>query len=84
MTKEELLILLDEIDGAYPSFGVDKKLSSTWYKYLGKFDKRVLDKCVTDWIMENQRPPTIADFYKRCERLTKYGYTAERVVDGAE
>lgn len=70
MTKEEFLTIIDVVDGAYPSFELSDKRVSTWFQFLGGFEKNVFMKVVLDYIKENPKPPAISDFYGRCEKIT--------------
>lgn len=72
MTKQEFIKIIDEIAGAYPHFTETEALVNVWYKYLGKFDEDIFRKVVSEYIMENPKPPSISDFYGRCKRITRY------------
>lgn len=72
MTKEEFLEILEMIEGAYPHFVLTDKLVNVWMSFLGKFPRDIFYKVVSEYIMENPKPPAISDFYGRCEKISGF------------
>ena len=70
MSREEFIEIIADVVGAYPNAIYDKSQMDVWYKYLGGFDSKILGKVVTEYIMENSRPPAISDFYGRCKKIS--------------
>jgi len=72
MKKEEFLKTLDLIDGAYNNFTITEKLVNVWFEFLGSFPEDIFHKVVSEYIMENPKPPAISDFYGRCEKISGF------------
>lgn len=72
MTKEEFATIINDVVGAFPGISYPENYLDVWYKYLGGFQYDVLHKVVSEYIMENSRPPAISDFYGRCEKISRF------------
>lgn len=71
MTKLEFKEVMDILTGAYYLFQQDEHQMDTWYRFLGGYDKSILEEVVTEYVKEVAKAPSISDFYSKCEKRSK-------------
>ena len=75
MTKEQFAETMDLLDGAFPrkSF-MEEKVLNTWYKFFKRYDPDIFEAVVNEWILKNEKAPTIANLKPSMnrEQVRKY------------
>ncbi len=80
MTKEQFVPIMEKVAYAYEpqNFSMSAKSIDAWFEFFHKFDVDIFDKVVSEYIMENPKPPAISDFYGRCKKISGFRSQAMR------
>ena len=61
---------MKEIGAAYNhKFAVDDDVVIAWGKYFDEFDVAFFEHAAREWVLKNQKPPTVADLIVPCRRM---------------
>ena len=83
MDKKDFLGIMQELNVVYGErkFPLTAQTLDIWNKYLGKCDKKVLEKAVEKFVRTSAFPPTIADIFQEISKISEDKIERRREFD---
>ena len=75
MKKDEFIENMMLLNGAFPrNCFSEENVLDTWWKFFSKYDPDIFNGVINDWIMNNEKAPTIANIKPECTKAQVHKY----------